>query len=539
MAMIKRFWKRTVIFFVVYLPMICFLSAQDKASLVNWQLMYNDTVVGTDATHALEWLKKHRKPSRQPIIVGVIDSGTDTTHTYLKPSFWVNIKEIPDGKDNDGNGYIDDIHGWNFLGAKNDTFNVVEAGSQEFREFRRLYPKYKNYPTDSASLANASAEYEYYLKMMEDSQSDVFFKILEHATGVLPSYVYIDSVARVEYPDSKSLTVGDVLKLKVSGNYFSEAMKTVSGDIAEMQYSGNWNDLMKQMNSSLKEAQEFKKNLDSGTDLRHQVGDDINNSEDRFYGNTDLMVGPFDHGAFVGGVIAAQENEGNGMVGVYPEARIMAIRAIPRGDEYDKDVASAIYYAVDNGAKVVNMSFGKMISPHKEMVDEALRYAADHDVLLIQASGNNGIDRDEILFYPYGTDINGARLGNMLCVGASDVEGNPCIFSNYGKKTVDVFAPGASIWSIAPDNSYVSSSGTSVASPVVAGIAAMIRHYFPKLTAVQVRDILMESVIKIDREVVSPGTGEMIRYNELCVSGGIVNAMKAVKLANGMSKKGR
>lgn len=236
------------------------------------------------------------------------------------------------------------------------------------------------------------------------------------------------------------------------------------------------------------------------------MGDDLHDATDRFYGNHNVMCDDFFHGTFVAGVIAAQHNPKNKMTGIYPSAKIMTIRAIPQGDEYDKDIASAIHYAVDNGAKVINMSFGKRTSPDANMVEEAIRYAAKHDVLLVMASGNNGVNCDKITYYPQGLDETGKRIGNLIRVGASDIEGNPGQISNYGKNSVDLFAPGIDITSLDSQNAYTTSSGTSIAAPVVAGIAAIIRDYFPKLSSEQVKDILIKSVTPMNYKPVKvPG----------------------------------
>ena len=249
-----------------------------------------------------------------------------------------------------------------------------------------------------------------------------------------------------------------------------------------------WQTLVDQHNAKLNQAQTRIKSIEADKDKRLLMGDDIHNASDRFYGNPDVMCDDYFHGTFVAGIIAAQPNPENKMIGIYPTAKIMTIRAVPEGDEYDKDIASAIRYAVDNGAKIINMSFGKQTSPDADMVEDAIHYAANHDVLLVMASGNNGTDCDKKIYYPQGLDKTGKRIDNLIRVGASDINGNPGSISNYGKNSVDIFAPGMDITSLGENNGYTTSSGTSIAAPVVAGIAAIIRDYFPKLSADQVKE---------------------------------------------------
>ena len=260
--------------------------------------------------------------------------------------------------------------------------------------------------------------------------------------------------------------------------------------------------------------------IENDADKRLMMGDDMDNPDDRFYGNNCLQVEGCEHGTFVAGVIAGQGVADASVTGVFPQASVMVIRAVPDGDEYDKDIASAIRYAVDNGAKVINLSLGKYVSPRADMVGWAIDYAARHDVLIVQAAGNSGLNIDSILVFPMARDAMGKRYPNYIRVGASDVMGRRCAFSNYGVSEVDLFAPGEEVTSVIPGNSYMISEGTSVAAPVVSGIAAMLRAYFPELTASQVKEILKQSV----RPMLTDGK----RYSS---SGGIVDALAAVKLA--------
>ena len=231
------------------------------------------------------------------------------------------------------------------------------------------------------------------------------------------------------------------------------------------------------------------------------------------------------------------------MKGVANNVKIMAVRAVPDGDEYDKDVALGLRYAVDNGAKIINTSFGKAYSPKKKWVYEAIQYAASKDVLIVNAAGNDGKNIDVEKTYPNDSrDLKIEISDNFLTVGAMSANYNetlPASFSNYGKINVDVFAPGVQIYSTTPENGYEKYSGTSMAAPSAAGVAALIRSYYPKLSASQVKHILMNSGTLITLEVIKPGsqsrenpTGEKVPFSELSVSGRVVNAYNALKMAN-------
>lgn len=271
-----------------------------------------------------------------------------------------------------------------------------------------------------------------------------------------------------------------------------------------------------------------------------QVKDDYFNIKDRFYGNANLMGDPYFHGTHVAGIIGAVRGNGKGMDGISDAVQLMGVRVVPNGDEYDKDVALGIRYAVDNGAQIINMSFGKRVSPERKMVEDAIRYAEKKGVLLINAAGNDGTDIDSLPHYPSPFHMKGAgRASNMITVGASGSTeaGLVANFSNYGDQTVDVFAPGVAIYATLPENKYSPLSGTSMATPVVAGIAALIKSYYPDLTAKQIKAIIEQTVTKIDFPVTKPKSGgKKVAMTDLCRTGGIVNAYSALVMADQLSK---
>lgn len=273
---------------------------------------------------------------------------------------------------------------------------------------------------------------------------------------------------------------------------------------------------------------------------RTLVGDNPVNPNERYYGSPRMLIGQSQqlavHGSHVAGIIAAKRNNGKGVDGVADNVQIMPVSVVPaNGDERDKDVANGIRYAVENGAKVINMSFGKRLSPFKEQVDAAIRFAEEHDVLIVHAAGNNGENYDSIPAYPSARYENGKVAKNVLVVGNSTWRMNnglPSRSSNYGTQTVDLFAPGTDILSTLPNDKYASFSGTSMAAPMTAGVAALLRSYFPKLTAVQVKEILIKSSYKPDLNVRKPGrTEQQILFKNLSRSGGLLNAYEAVKWA--------
>lgn len=214
------------------------------------------------------------------------------------------------------------------------------------------------------------------------------------------------------------------------------------------------------------------------------------------------------------------------------------------GSENDKDVALAIRYAVDNGAKIINMSFGKTLSENPQWIKEAFLYAEMHDVLLVAGSGNNSRDNDIKPFYPidYDEQTGIEYCKNFIKVGAITSDGDKyflAYFTNYGKKTVDIFAPGYFLKTTDPIVGYSYRDGTSMSSPIVSGVAALVRSYYPKLKASEVKKIILQSGVSINLNVQVPGEkeGTLKPFKELSKSGKVVNAYNALLMAKEMSKK--
>lgn len=501
----------------------CNLQAQ-KQGTAGWHHSYSDSLQGSRTDIALRYLNALGLKPQQRIVVGVVDDGIDTTVTDLKNNLWINAGEHPDGKDSDGNGYIDDVHGWNFLGTKDGSFTMVSAGTEEYREFKRLYPKYKEADTDSTFVATNAEEYAYYLRMRKKAGINSYLTFYQFCQNKQIAYETADSILKAETGAAyDTLTLGGFKYLDIENKTLENALTMLATDLLKASNKTLWKQLLENSRNELDLMTQRITGIEHDKDKRLLLGDDLENADDRFYGNPILKHPEGRHGTIVSGIIAGQGFGNPAARGIYPEACIMAVQAIPAGgDEYDKDVASAIRYAVDNGAKVINMSFGKHTSPRADMTTRVLEYARLHDVLLVAAAGNNHFNIDSVTLYPLATDSEGHRLENLIRVGASDMKGHCCSFSNYGANEVDLFAPGQNILSVDTGGVYTKNDGTSMAAPIVSGIAAMIRSYFPELTAGEVKKVLMETARPMEEKALSR-------------SGGIIDALAAVKRARKMS----
>ncbi len=508
--------------------------------LKTWGMMdlVKDTVPGMSVDRAYAELLKNRKG--EMVIVGIIDSGVDIDHEDLKNVMWINPGEIAgNGKDDDGNGFIDDVHGWNFLG------DMLDDNMEFVRIVRALGPKYEG-KTESAISAADRDEYALYQKAKAEFEKEYketmlnlerYDELLEnlkpvhdHMTAKLGKEDYtLEDLENIKNP-----TAEEQQQIAILGQFLSressvaEVIKQIQGGVDH--YSNTVNT-----------------HYNTTKDFRAILGDDPNDINDNIYGDANVAGPDADregalHGTHVAGIVAAQRNNGLGMNGVANNVWLMAVRAVPDGDEYDKDIALAIRYAVDNGAKVLNTSFGKYYSPHAQWVIDAIKYAAEKDVLIVNAAGNDGHDLDTINVYPNDQFDNSAEISNnFITVGALNYEyGENMVanFSNYGKINVDVFAPGVKIWATTPLNKYQFLNGTSMAAPNVAGVAAVIRSYYPNLSAAQVKDVILNSGLAIDREVILGGDeSNRMSFSKASKSGRIVNLYNALIMADKLSRK--
>jgi subtilisin family serine protease len=509
----------------------------EKRDLKNWHQkdMQTDGFFGISLAKAYDFIQTKKLKSKK-VIVAVIDSGIDTLHEDLKPVMWTNSKEIPgNGIDDDKNGYVDDIHGWNFLGGK-DGRNVKEDSYEGARVYHTLKSTWEGKAIDESKLsADELRSYKTYLRAKEKTVGSVDMQQAEYIQMMYPKMQQGDSVIRKEL--GKEEYNGNDLKTYTTTDPGAKMTKSFILGICKA--NDNYEISNKQLLDEI--AGELRK-IQSANEPPPAYRADIVKDDESIltqiaYGNNDIMAATSFHGTHCSGIIGAARNNGIGIDGVADNVSIMTLRAVPDGDEHDKDIANAIRYAVNNGAKIISMSFGKDFSPQKEWVDEAFRYAEKKGVLLVHAAGNDAKNIDTAYNFPNPVFMNGkGRASNVITVGASGDESNGGItasFSNFGKKEVDVFAPGVGIYSTIPGgNTYGNASGTSMACPVVAGIAALIWEYYPNLNYKQIKSIIEKSVVPVKDDVKVPGTDEKVKLSELSITGGVVNAYEAIKLAS-------
>jgi subtilisin family serine protease len=525
---------------------ITLTSFAQKEAPNGWHLSDPKTTgfYGISLDKAYQFLKG--KPSKQ-VVVAVIDSGIDTTHEDLKPILWTNPGEIPgNGIDDDKNGYVDDVHGWNFLGGK-DGRDVKEDSYEAARVYHRYKSKFEDVKDPSTLSKEDQYLYKMWLKAGNDLKDDPNSAMnLMMIRNVYKAMVSSDTVLQREIgkPEFSGADIENFPATSEAGKAAKRKFLLLYQSL-QVDKSTTNKELLSDINEEMSSL-EKKATAKSAAPLDYRgeiVKDNEEDINDRYYGNNDIMTETAEHGTHVSGIIAADRTNGKGINGIADNVRIMMIRAVPDGDEHDKDIALAIRYAVDNGAKVINMSFGKGVSPHKEWVDDAAKYAESKGVLLVQAAGNDAADIDTAWNFPSrvfkGTNTEAT---NWITVGASGPTKNDLVayFSNYGKKEVDVFAPGFNIYSSVPGgNTYRNLSGTSMASPVVAGVAALILEYYPQFTPEQVKAIIENSAVPYTDPVANPAGGEKTKLSNLSRTGGIVNAYEAVKLADELSKGGK
>lgn len=511
-------------------------SAQDVPQ--GWHLLdkTKDGVYGISLNKAYDFVKSKGLKSNT-VIVGVVDSGIDTTHEDLKNVLWINPKEIPgNGIDDDKNGYIDDVYGWNFLGSKDGTQNVEKDSYEAARFYWKLKGKYEGKSESQIAKADI-AEYKTWLR----ARGDIF---KDEANPEMEKFLLsmIKELRAGDESIKKDLKKEEYNCVDLA-NYIPKDIPTrqVKQIMLSACKGNDNNDITNKMmlDEIQKDVDKINNRAAPPTNYRNDVvKDNYYDFSDKFYGNNNVYVSKDGamHGTHVAGIIGAERNNSKGMDGVADNVKVLAVRAVPDGDEHDKDIALAIRYAVDNGARVINMSFGKGFSPEKKWVDEAVQYADKKGVLLIHAAGNDAKNVDTTFNYPSRAYLDGSKPVNWITVGASgddQIGGITASFSNYGKKEVDVFAPGVKIYATVPGgNTYANLQGTSMASPVVAGLAAFIMSYYPNLTTTQVKDIIEKSVVKPSKKVTDPGSGKEVWMSDISTSGGIINAYEAVILAD-------
>ena len=515
--------------------LVCYLgtaTAQVDKDVLNW---YNNHKVGMGTDKALKSLKKKTPDT---VIVAVIDSGIDIEHENLQGKIWTNKKEIPgNGIDDDENGYVDDVHGWNYLGNA-DGENQGPARLESARILAKLRDKFEDVESEDDVKEEDKADYELYLEIKEkiDSERENYENIKMQMNQYKAMIPMIPSIVG-EMIGNEDYTEKDLKKWKPDSRDGKQmkrmALAVLSGELSEEVID----EQIEQIQSMI--DHHFNPDYDD----RSLIGDDYLDMTDLGYGNGDVQGPDALHGTHVGGIIGGIRGNDLGNDGVAPNVLLMSLRAVPDGDEFDKDVALAIRYAVDNGANIINASFGKAYCQLPDALYEAIRYAEENDVLFVHAAGNSGQDLHEFPNYPANMFPGQEKpFTHYLSVGASTREHDEKLaanFSNYGKTRVDLFAPGAEIYSTVPNNEYQTQQGTSMAAPMVSGVAAIIKGYFPSLTMKEVRDIIVESVTDFSNtSQVKPGQRgfndknlKYVKFGDLSVTGGVVNVEEAVKLA--------
>ncbi|MBY5957489.1 S8 family serine peptidase [Membranicola marinus] len=529
----------TILFF---LSIVIISNAQNEG----WLLLGTDSTNGANVTPIYE--NNLIKSPDNKIIVAVIDGGVEPDHEDLKSVMWVNQGEIAgNSQDDDHNGYADDIYGWNFIGGP-DGRNVDQDTYEITRQYKRLHQKYAD--VDPLKLKKKEkkeyAKYLTYKKKVEEEMEKAKnqYEEIEQQKVFINNFLAMTQTVVGEKREISTATIDEMKKEK--NNEHTQVLAVLENILENTgqsfsNYEAFESFIMDDIEKGEKHFEsKFKYGYNPDFDPRSIVQDNYENKTQRYYGNADVAGPDAFHGTFVAGIIGADRHNNIGMKGISDQVEIMGVRVVPDGDERDKDVANGIIYAVDNGAKVINMSFGKGISPDKRIVDKAVRYAEKKDVLLVHAAGNSSEDIDVEENYPTALYAKRGFFGGKKyakgwievgALGRLSDQNSVASFSNYGQKSVDIFAPGHQVYSATPGDGYKFASGTSFAAPVVAGVAAIIRANFPSLSAQEVKEILMESGDEITEPVIKPGTDEEVDFKTLSVSGKRINAFKAYQLA--------
>lgn len=522
--------KRIILLSLLFsLGITNFFFSQENKEIINW---YNGKGPGMETEAAYKMLKKKKSST---VIVAVIDSGMDIEHKDLQGKIWVNSDEIAGNKiDDDKNGYIDDVHGWNFLGNANGE-NLNEACLEKTRILRELTKKFEG--IDPANLSSSEKE-EYALyekvKIEVESEYEMYSSYLGQMDMVLMVFDQVPAMvgAEIGKQDYTLKELQDWEPTSEPNIQLKEfALQIKTGEVTK--------EMIEEQKHSLNQMVNYNLNVDF--DDRSLIGDDPHNFSDTKYGNSDVEGPDALHGTHVGGIIGAIRGNDLGGDGVAENVQLMSLRAVPNGDEQDKDIALAVRYAVDNGAQVINMSFGKAYSPHQKEVFEAFQYADSKGVLLVHAAGNDNANIDINPNFPTSLySFQSKTLDHFLTIGASTRVGKEKLaatFSNYGQTKVDIFAPGHEIYNSVPQSEYKKLQGTSMAAPMVAGVAAMLKSYFPSLTMKEIKDIMLKSAKSYKgTKQEKPGSEELVDFGTLSVTGGVVNVKSAVKMCLALEK---
>jgi subtilisin family serine protease len=521
--------------------MLLAVNPEDSVKYINWQNLdpKHDKAWGIGTDKAYEELLKGK--TSKTVIVAVIDNGVDINHVDLKNHIWINADEIPgNGIDDDNNGYVDDINGWNFLGnARGENINY--APLEVTRLYSQYHKMYGEFCDDSIKKYHPEKYSEY--EKIAETYLEKSSEVEQQKSGFdqfIGMYNHYDSIV-AKAAGKKNYTDKELKALKVEKKSSLDSAKKF---ILMVHKRGLNQSVIDEGNSYFTSRVNYHYNTNFCS--RTIIGDNATVWSDTAYGNNNVAGTSPDHGTMVSGIIAADRYNNLGIKGIADNVKIMVIRTVPDGDEWDKDVAKAIQYAIDNGAEIINMSFGKSFSPQKEFVDKVVKMADEHNVLFVHAAGNDSENNDIESNFPnqYASDSS-ILSKNWLTIGSTARNKKKKEFvsdySNYGKKSVDIFAPGENIITCTPENKYDIASGTSFSAPVVSGAAALIKSYYPNLTAAEIKDILLKSSLHDDIMVLLPGSNpkdkNYVKFGSLSASGGLVNVYSALQMAEKVNSK--
>lgn len=509
-------------------------SPEDSLKYTNWQNLdpKQDKKMGVSVEKSYQELLAGKES--KTIVVAILDGGVDIDHEDLQGTIWVNEGEIAgNGIDDDNNGYIDDVNGWNFIG-NSDGENINHATLEMTRLYRLYNEKFADMSEDEIK-ESGEVDFEEYQRVMStfEAERGSSEATLASYSALADKYLRYDSLLSAAI-GKEDYSADELKKLKVSKKTATDSAKKF---ISYFNKIGIDHERIDYITGIYQERLDYNFNPEFFS--REVIGDDEYVWSTATYGNNDVKGDDPSHGTMVSGVIGAVRNNNMGVNGVADNVKFMCVRTVPNGDEWDKDVASAIKYAIDNGADIINMSFGKSFSPQKEFVDSIVKLADENNVLLVHAAGNDGKNIDTEYNFPNKYADSEVLANNWITVGASAYstkkKGLVASFSNYGKTKVDVFAPGHDMMLCAPDSKYEIASGTSFAAPVLSGVAALLKSYYPSLTAAELKEIILASAVTKDYKVILPGTSgkskEVVQFSTLSNTGGLVNVYEALKLA--------
>lgn len=510
-----RFLK---IFVIVQILFYSESSFAQKSSLpIHWHHSNSDQgYFGVNTNQAYEYIS-NQKLSLKPVVVAVIDGDLDTNHEDLKSNLWVYTKP--------NKHYPEAVNGWNFLGTSNNT-HITKVGTEAFREYKRLRPKYENTKISDWKKKQDIAEFNYFLQVKKDAKIQGYLNFFPIIKLTYEAFRLTDSTIKAQNLDGSALSIKDLANLKsdATTQEYIQAARRSSFRYAE---TTKWNDLYAFQVQEYQTAVKRIESLDDQSNPRYTIGDNIKSLGDKYYGNAVLVDSNSFHGTFVGGLIAADRHNEIGINGIADNAKLMGIRAVPDGDEFDKDIALSIRFAVDYGANIINMSFGKYYSPNSKWVTDAIKYAMRKNVIVVQAAGNDNKNLDTINSYPIKPAKIKKTKNSYLRIGASTSEGTKASFSNYGSKEVDFFAPGEKVTSTSTFDQYKTANGTSFSAPIVSGVAALVWGVYPELKAYEVVEILKRSAAK----------NHVAGLQNYAVTPGIVDAYQALLIAYEYVKK--